>query len=81
MACQCEESYNLITEQLGRIADALEASNAAAFDLMLTKALVESVVTDVNSFKDLQGYCNTKKMPAGTALKELVERLKAGYNA
>ena len=79
MACQCEESYSLITAQLARIANALELSNANAEDLILTNAMLQAVVTDEGAFNDAQGYAKTAKMPVGSAIKELVDRLKAGY--
>jgi len=81
MACQCHSEYVAITAQLARIANAMEASNAAAPDLILTNALVQAIVTDSEVFSGVQGCSNTMKMPVGTAVKELVDRLKAGYNA
>ena len=81
MACQCASEYAAITEQLVRIADALEASNAAAPDLFLSSALLQAIITDEHAFADVQGYATSAKMHPGTALKELVDTLKVGYNA
>jgi len=81
MACQCASEYAAITAQLARIADALELSNANAEDLILTNAMLQAVVTDEGAFDDVQGYAKTAKMPVGTAVRELVDRLKAGYTS
>ena len=81
MACQCHSEYAAITAQLARIADALEASNAAAPELMLTGALVQAAVTDERIFSDIQGYATTAKLSPGEVLRDLVERLKAGYTS
>ena len=79
--CKCHNEYEAITLQLVRIADALEASNAAAPELYLTNALGQAAVSDERIFSDLQGYAVTTKHNPGTVLRELVAKLKAGYLA
>ena len=81
MSCQCAAEYAAITAQLARIANAMEASNAAAEGLIVTNAMLQAVVTDEGAFNDIQGCAKATKMPVGTAIKELVDRLIAGYNA
>lgn len=65
--------------QQERIADALEASNAAALENELINAILNGIIINQTTWRDLIASSGTRGFTISEAVHELVGRIKADF--